>query len=107
MALAMTKEATNSPKRPRCPHCERALAGCICAWVRPITNVVELLILQHPLERFEAKGTARLLQLSLANSRLLRGERFDPQLVDSDDKLNLLLYPPTPGDPPVAIEPLP
>lgn len=35
-----------------------------------------MLILQHPLEMLEAKGTARLLHLSLARSRLVTGEQF-------------------------------
>jgi DTW domain-containing protein YfiP len=38
---------------------------------------VELLILQHPLEVAQAKGSAGLLQLSLQHSRCEVGERFD------------------------------
>jgi DTW domain-containing protein YfiP len=37
----------------------------------------EVLILQHPLEVHEAKGTARLLHLSLPHSRMVTGERSD------------------------------
>ena len=37
----------------------------------------EVLILQHPLEVHEAKGTARLLHLCLPHSRMVTGERFD------------------------------
>ncbi len=40
-----------------------------------------MVVLQHPLEVANAKGSARLLQLSLARSRLLTGEVFaTPQL---------------------------
>lgn len=53
------------------------------------------MILQHPLEVDNAKGTARLLQLSLPHSRLLIGEVFDPQLLTDSPKHQLLLYPET------------
>ena len=65
--------------RPRCPACLRALRGCICALARPVEPGVEVLILQHPLEVLEAKGTARLLHLCLPGSRLLVGEGFEPE----------------------------
>lgn len=37
----------------------------------------EVLILQHPLEVHQAKGTARLLHLCLPHSRVVVGEQFD------------------------------
>lgn len=40
---------------------------------------MEVLILQHPLEVGNAKGTAQLLHLSLPRSRLLVGEQWEPQ----------------------------
>jgi DTW domain. len=42
-----------------------------------VAHRTEVLILQHPLEVHEAKGTARLLHLSLPHSRMVTGERFD------------------------------
>ena len=33
----------------------------MCAWLRPTANAIEVLILQHPLEAHQAKGSARLL----------------------------------------------
>lgn len=42
-----------------------------------MVHPVEVLILQHPLEVHEAKGTARLLHLSLPRSRMAVGEAFD------------------------------
>jgi len=75
----MTQVMTNTtPQRARCLTCRRPESACICRWVRPVANDVELLILQHPLEQHEAKGTGLLLHLSLARGRLLVGERFDP-----------------------------
>lgn len=53
-----------------------------------------MLILQHPLEVTQAKGTARLLHMSLPGSRLVTGEVFDESLF-ADGK-HVLLYPDTP-----------
>ena len=52
-------------------------AGLSVQWVTPTANVVEVLILQHPLEAGHAKGSAPLLQLSLRACALLPGEAFD------------------------------
>ncbi|WP_421956141.1 tRNA-uridine aminocarboxypropyltransferase [Polaromonas sp.] len=95
------------PRRPACTKCLRPLSACICQWVAPVEHVVEVLILQHPLEVANAKGSARLLQLSLPHSRMVTGEKFDgrvllgaphePQAVHRP-KYNILLYPDTPHD---------
>lgn len=53
-----------------------------------------MLILQHPLEVNHAKGTARLLHMSLPRSRLMTGEVFDESLFDGGR--HVLLYPDTP-----------
>ena len=100
-------------KRARCPACLRAASSCICRWIAPVSHAVEVLILQHPLEVHNAKGSARLLHLSLPNSRMLTGEQFAPDTLADllADKHNVLLYPDTPGDrslgiaPPPAIDP--
>ncbi len=69
---------------------------------------VEVLILQHPLEVGNAKGSARLLHLSLPGSQLLTGEVFadqallgvtsQPQIEVPHARHTLLLYPDTPND---------
>jgi DTW domain-containing protein len=74
---------TSDAKRPVCGTCLRPQSACICRWIAPVDNIVEVLILQHPLETGEAKGSARLLQLSLANSRLAIGEAFDKQTLQA------------------------
>nr|WP_315391725.1 tRNA-uridine aminocarboxypropyltransferase [uncultured Duganella sp.] len=87
--------------RTLCPQCLRAQSACICRWVAALSNQVEVLILQHPMEVSNAKGSARLLHLSLSNSRLECGEAFAPEcLVDllSSDRHNVLLYPETVED---------
>jgi DTW domain-containing protein YfiP len=66
----------STAQRPRCTRCLRASTACICQWVRATPHCVEVLILQHPLEVLNAKGTARLLHLGLPHSRLVVGETF-------------------------------
>ena len=72
---------TNHTKlsRQACAHCQRPLTTCICRWVRSIANQTEVLILQHPLEVDNAKGSARLLDLCLQTSQIMVGERFVPE----------------------------
>lgn len=96
-------------KRPSCAICRRPSSACICQWITPISHVVEVVVLQHPLEVANAKGSARLLCLSLAHSRLITGEQFDrqelqalltaplqPQAEAGSPKQAILLYPDTP-----------
>src|SRR5436190_20003721 len=56
--------------RPRvdCPTCERPAELCICAFVQPIDNRVEVVILQHPQEQDKLLGTARLTVQHLARA---------------------------------------
>ena len=98
-----------SSRRERCVTCLRAQSGCICQWVRPLPHQVEILLLQHPLEVHNAKGSARLLHLSLPNSRLVAGESFAAGELDAllAGKHNVLLYPDTPGDRSLGIAPPP
>ena len=49
----------------------------MCRWVRRIDVNTRVLILQHPLEVNNPKGSARLLHLSLPGSSLITGEEFD------------------------------
>ena len=81
------------PCRPTCPQCVRPLRTCLCRWVTPVDNLIEVLILQHPLERHQAKGSAPLLHRSLARSQLSTGERFDAAALAGGDGRTLLLYP--------------
>ena len=99
------------PHRLMCATCLRPQSACLCHWVRPTAHAVEVLILQHPLEVAQAKGSARLLHLSLHKSRLVTGEvfeastlhalltaPFEPQSDDTQPRYTLLLYPDTPAD---------
>jgi DTW domain-containing protein YfiP len=79
--------------RPQCNTCLRPLSACICRWVAPTAHAVEVLVLQHPLEVHQAKGSARLLHLSLAHCRVVVGEAFAAPVWPVDGKRTLLLYP--------------
>jgi DTW domain-containing protein YfiP len=100
-------------KRVVCSRCLRAQRTCICNWCVTIEHTTEVLILQHPLEVHQAKGTARLLHLCLPKSRIVVGEEFDAQslhsllhdpwppatgeLQNSLSPYPVLLYPPAAG----------
>ena len=82
--------------RPVCATCRRAHSTCICQWVRPQSTTVEVVILQHPLEVDEAKGTGRLLHLSLTNSVLIAGETLTDaatRIITNPQRQSVLLYP--------------
>ena len=90
------------PARQHCLRCTRPLSACICSWITPVTSMAELLILQHPMEVSNAKGSARLLHLSLPGSVMAVGETFMPgeleELLYGGERSPVLLYPETPGD---------
>ena len=106
---AASSSLAETAKRARCPSCLRAESSCICRWITPVAHAVDVLILQHPLEVHNAKGSARLLHLSLPNSRMLTGEQFAPDTLAAllADKHTVLLYPDTPGDRSLGIAPPP
>jgi DTW domain-containing protein YfiP len=88
-------------KRESCSVCLRPLKTCICKHTHRVENSVSLVILQHPLEVYEAKNSARLLHFCLKNSHIEIGEFFgDSQLQEfqGDNYYNLLLYPDTPEE---------
>lgn len=78
--------------RPRCPRCARARCLCSLTLQPPLAHTLELVLLQHPLEQHEVKGTARLLALSLARCQLLVGDTFEP-LPNPEGRTEALLYP--------------
>ena len=90
-------------KRHSCPACLRPKITCICHLVSTVNTDIEVLILQHPLEVSETKGTARLLHLSLPNSKLLISELFEDAVWVST-KNTILLYPVTPEDHSLGIQ---
>lgn len=104
--------------RPRCAVCLRPQRACICRWITPTPHQVEVVVLQHPLEVHQAKGSARLLHLSLPRSVLVTGEVFAeealqaligaplPSLAGAESRRpghTLLLYPDSPLDPALGL----
>jgi len=93
---------TALPRRAVCNRCLRPERTCLCAFVVPTANEVSVLVLQHPLEEAQAKGSARLLQLSLQRCILMVGETWDAPVLqqvldapgpDGQALSNVLLYP--------------
>ena len=94
------------PGRAVCGHCALPLPTCLCRHIRPTVNHWPLLLLQHPQEAAQAKGSARLLRLGLAHCRLAVGEQFDDALLArwldtlaplAGGETALLLYPDAAG----------
>ena len=84
--------------RPTCPRCLRPQSTCICCFVTPTAHATEVLIMQHPMEVYEAKNTALLLHLSLPHSRVVVGEAFDDAALlalMAEPRYTMLLYPAT------------
>jgi len=94
-----------------CATCLRPAATCICHLASPVAGAVEVLILQHPMEVPNAKGSARLLHLCLPGSRIETGEQFDEAalraMLGAGGRQPVLLYPDTPGDRSLGIAPPP
>ncbi len=87
--------------RTVCEKCHRPEKVCFCSFIKPIDNVFEVGIFQHPTETKQIKGTALLTHRCLQNSRLWVGEKITdvPELIAwlDDDIPVYLLYPPTEG----------
>ncbi len=100
--MAISAASSTPPGQPRskCARCERPIVTCLCGFVAPVASAVDLLILQHPLEVNNAKGSARLLHLCVTPSRILVGESFDQRALNGTlhegGRLPVLLYPDTP-----------
>jgi DTW domain-containing protein YfiP len=71
-------QAALPTRRATCDRCARPLRTCLCRFVTATANQVSVLILQHPMEVGQAKGSARLLASSLATCQREAGEQFDP-----------------------------
>ncbi|MFT7008384.1 MAG: DTW domain-containing protein YfiP [Colwellia sp.] len=79
-----------------CKQCQRPTIACICKFICKIENTTAVLVLQHPSEVTQTKGTVALLSRSLSYCQVLVGEDFSQH-----DELNtilsnhqvLLLYP--------------
>jgi len=84
--------------RPICLQCQRPKTTCICDLFIPINNQIPIIILQHPTEAKQSKGSLPLLANSLNFCTIIQGENFsnnkELQQKISQYKNNVyLLYP--------------
>lgn len=76
--------------------------------MRPVDNPLPVLVLQHPQEAAQAKGSLPLLRLSLARCRMAVGESFPAEalarwLAPEGGGRSVLLYPDVPAAPALAL----
>jgi len=81
-----------------CQQCHRPKVTCICAFVSKIVNTVPVIVLQHPHEVKQSKGSLTLLANSLNQCTVIVGEDFSEntqlnQLLAQYRKHAYLLYP--------------
>lgn len=82
--------------RNLCLQCQRPTKACICSFICEIDNKIPVLVLQHPSEVKQSKGTVALLQRSLKTCQVLVGEDFseNAELIEIlEQHQSLLLYP--------------
>lgn len=84
--------------RECCSVCLRAQVGCICHLFTEVNNETHVVILQHPNEVKQTKGTVTLLANSLARCEVIVGENFNndetlAQILSSYKNNIALLYP--------------
>lgn len=83
-------------KRTLCPNCIRPKNACVCSFITPVDNDIHVVVLQHPSEISQTKGTVTLLAKSLLSCQVIIGENFtdNEQLLQVLTKYQgLLLYP--------------
>ena len=84
--------------RAYCFKCERPEKSCICHLVSVVDNDIHVVILQHPLEVKQSKGSVTLLHQSLTSSQVIVGENFSDNsevqlLLEKYDQQCAMLYP--------------
>ncbi|MFT5756286.1 MAG: DTW domain-containing protein YfiP [Alteromonadaceae bacterium] len=84
--------------RDYCGECQRPLPTCICTFISNIDNDIHVIVLQHPLEVKQAKGTVTMLAKSLNKCSVFIGEDFTEnielhQLLNLYQQHTFLLYP--------------
>lgn len=57
----------------KCKDCHKPTTLCCCQELKPVTNKIHVLVLQHPQEKNEILGTAPILKSTLTNSTVKAG----------------------------------
>ncbi|NQY37637.1 MAG: DTW domain-containing protein [Alteromonadaceae bacterium] len=72
--------------RLMCDRCLRPEVACICDFIVQVKNEIPIVVLQHPTEVKQSKGTLTLLAQSLTDCRIIVGEDFS-----NNSELNKIL----------------
>lgn len=59
-----------------CDCCQRPIKTCICQFIYKVNNCINVIILQHPTEVSQPKGSLTLLVKSLNQCTIIVGENF-------------------------------
>jgi len=84
--------------RAFCYQCNRAKVACLCGRIKVEANQLHIIVLQHPQEAKQPKGSAIIAELGLRQYQCWRGEDFTghPQLnrlLQQQGDKTALLYP--------------
>ena len=84
--------------REVCYTCRRAKIACLCGRIEPQANQVKVVVLQHPDETNNAKGSAIIAELGLKQYQRWVGEDFKQhkglkELLKQHESEVLVLYP--------------
>ncbi|MEW6992561.1 tRNA-uridine aminocarboxypropyltransferase [Colwelliaceae bacterium 6441] len=84
--------------RPYCSSCQRPQVSCICHLTFSTKNNVHVVVLQHPSEEHQTKGTVKLLEQSLSSCQVFIGEDFSQhqgliEVLNQYKRNTVLLYP--------------
>lgn len=72
-----------SIKRAQCHVCLRAKRTCICNLFTEVKNTTHVIVLQHPTEVKQTKGSITLLKHSLTHCDVFVGENFADHFADN------------------------
>lgn len=82
--------------RKICNQCIRPERACICAFITPVNNNIDVIVLQHPSEVSQTKGTVALLSRSLRSCQVIVAQDFSQNIAFKEVLTKyqpLLLYP--------------
>lgn len=69
-----TGNAVGNGRRAYCQRCQYPVKTCLCAFIDEVVTKHQIIILQHPSEVSQAKGTAKLIGLAMPQAQIVVGE---------------------------------
>jgi DTW domain-containing protein YfiP len=70
--------------RTLCKQCHRPEKACICAFTIEVDNPIKVIVLQHPQEVKQTKGTVSMLAKSLMDCEVIVGDYFSEEIGQSE-----------------------